>query len=292
MSNFVAVIPARFASSRLPGKPLLDIAGEPMVVRVWRQALASQASRVVVATDDPRISEVAEEAGAEVVMTAADHPSGTDRLAEVAERLGLAEDAILVNVQGDEPLLPPALIDQVAARLEEDADASIATLGESISDVEMLFNPNVVKVVRDFAGRALYFSRAPIPWDREAWDRETWDREAFASRPELLAQDAWLRHIGLYAYRASFLAAYRHWAPAPLEQLEQLEQLRALQHGHRIQVALAGEPHPAGVDTQADLERVRALFAHTAAQSTGTQPENIPSENVSPEDISPKKKER
>jgi 3-deoxy-manno-octulosonate cytidylyltransferase (CMP-KDO synthetase) len=273
MSDFVAVIPARFASSRLPGKPLLDIAGEPMVVRVWRQALASQASRVVVATDDARISEVAETAGAEVVMTAADHPSGTDRLAEVAERLGLAEDAILVNVQGDEPLLPPALINQVAARLEEDAEASIATLGESISDVEMLFNPNVVKVVRDFSGRALYFSRAPIPWDREAWDRE-----AFASRPELLEHDAWLRHIGLYAYRASFLAAYRHWSPAPLEQREQLEQLRALQHGHRIQVALAGEPHPAGVDTQADLERVRALFADAA----GSRPEGTSSESSRP----------
>ncbi|WP_136255389.1 3-deoxy-manno-octulosonate cytidylyltransferase [Onishia niordana] len=274
MSDFVAVIPARFASSRLPGKPLLDIAGEPMVVRVWRQALASQASRVVVATDDTRIREVAEAAGAEVVMTAADHPSGTDRLAEVAKRLGLAEDAILVNVQGDEPLLPPSLIDQVAARLEEDTEASIATLGESISDVDMLFNPNVVKVVRDFTGRALYFSRAPIPWDRES----------FASRPALLEHDAWLRHIGLYAYRASFLAAYRHWAPAPLEQLEQLEQLRALQHGHRIQVALASEPHPAGVDTEGDLERVRALFADAAMPPA--------SAGTSPEDTQPDHKER
>ncbi|MDN3555659.1 3-deoxy-manno-octulosonate cytidylyltransferase [Halomonas maura] len=247
MQDFIAVIPARFASTRLPGKPLLEIAGEPMVAHVWRQAQASAAARVVVATDDERIRAAMAGVGAEVVMTRDDHPSGTDRLAEVAERLGLPDEAVVVNVQGDEPLLPPALIDQVAGRLFADPGASIATLAEPIGDVETLFNPNAVKVVRALSGRALYFSRAPIPWDREA----------FASRPELLETDAWLRHIGLYAYRVGFLAEYRDWSPSPLEQLEQLEQLRALHHGHAIQVALASQPHPAGVDTAEDLERVR-----------------------------------
>ncbi|MBA2778611.1 3-deoxy-manno-octulosonate cytidylyltransferase [Billgrantia kenyensis] len=248
---FIAVIPARFGSSRLPGKPLLDIAGEPMVAHVWRQAGKSAASRVVVATDDTRIRDALLPVGAEVVMTRADHPSGTDRLAEVAERLGLADDAVLVNVQGDEPLIPPQLIDQVARRLHDDPEASIATLAEPIGDIETLFNPNVVKVVRALSGRALYFSRAPIPWDREA----------FATRPQWLETDAWLRHIGIYAYRAGFLAEYRDWAPSTLEQLEQLEQLRALHHGHAVQVALAAEPNPAGVDTLADLERVRTLLS-------------------------------
>jgi len=249
--EFIAVIPARFASSRLPGKPLAEIAGEPMVAHVWRRACESRAARVVVATDDARIREALVPCGAEVLMTRADHPSGTDRLGEVAERLGLADDVVLVNVQGDEPLIPPRLIDQVADRLFDDPEASIATLAEPISDVESLFNPNVVKVVRALSGRALYFSRAPIPWDRDA----------FAARPELLDTDAWLRHIGLYAYRAGFLADYRDWTPSPLERLEHLEQLRALHHGHAIQVALAREPHPAGVDTAEDLARVRALLA-------------------------------
>ncbi|MFN2332042.1 MAG: 3-deoxy-manno-octulosonate cytidylyltransferase [Halomonas sp.] len=268
--EFIAVIPARFASSRLPGKPLVEIAGEPMVAHVWRRACASRATRVVVATDDARIEKALAEFGAEVLMTRDDHPSGTDRLAEVADRLGLADDAVLVNVQGDEPLIPAMLIDQVADRLFDDPEASIATLAETISDVETLFNPNVVKVVRALSGRALYFSRAPLPWDREAWDREAgdreawdreaWDRDAFATRPALLETDAWLRHIGLYAYRAGFLAEYGDWTPSPLEQIEHLEQLRALHHGHTIQVALAREPHPAGVDTVEDLARVRALL--------------------------------
>ncbi|WP_346798805.1 3-deoxy-manno-octulosonate cytidylyltransferase [Halomonas sp. Bachu 37] len=248
--EFIAVVPARFGSSRLPGKPLLDIAGEPMVAHVWRRACESAASRVVVATDDPRIERAMQAYGAEVVMTSPDHPSGTDRLAEVTERLGLDDAALLVNVQGDEPLIPPALIDQVAARLADDDGASMATLAEPISDIDTLFNPNVVKVVRALSGRALYFSRAPIPWDREH----------FARRPELLETDGWLRHIGLYAYRAGFLHEFRTWAPAMLEQLEQLEQLRALHHGHAIQVALACEINPAGVDTPEDLARVRALM--------------------------------
>ncbi|MEA2118398.1 3-deoxy-manno-octulosonate cytidylyltransferase [Halovibrio sp. HP20-50] len=249
--DFTVVVPARYGSTRLPGKPLLEIAGEPMIAHVWRRACQSHASRVVVATDDSRIVDAMLPYGAEVIMTRDDHPSGTDRLAEVAERLGLANDALVVNVQGDEPLIPPALIDQVALRLAEDPEASIATLAEPISDVASLFNPNVVKVVRTLQGRALYFSRAPIPWDREH----------FKAPPTLLATDAWLRHIGLYAYRASFLAAYRDWPAASLEQLEQLEQLRALQHGHIIQVALACELNPSGVDTAEDLARVRALLA-------------------------------
>lgn len=258
MKEFIAVIPARHASSRLPGKPLADINGMPMVAHVWRRACESAAVRVVVATDDERIREALVPFEAEVLMTRADHPSGTDRLAEVAERLGLADDAVLVNVQGDEPLIPPALIDQVAARLFDDPGASIATLAEPITEVEALFNPHVVKVVRALSGRALYFSRAPIPWDREA----------FATRPALLETDAWLRHIGLYAYRAGFLADYRDWPPSPLERLEQLEQLRALHHGHAIQVALARVPHPAGVDTAEDLARVRALM-RAGAESEG-----------------------
>lgn len=255
--SFIAVIPARYASSRLPGKPLVDIDGDPMVLHVWRRACASAASRVVVATDDSRIGDALAPHGAEVLMTRADHASGTDRLAEVAEQLCLEADAVVVNVQGDEPLIPPVSIDQVAERLFEDPGASLATLAESISDIETLFNPNVVKVVRALSGRALYFSRAPIPWDRET----------FATKPELLETDAWLRHIGLYAYRASFLADYRDWPVSPLERLEHLEQLRALQHGHAIQVALARVPQPGGVDTPEDLARVRSLLHDTRGRN-------------------------
>ena len=258
--RFIAVIPARYGSARLPGKPLLDIAGQPMVTHVWQRAQQSAAERVVVATDDERIRDALLPFGAEVVMTRSDHPSGTDRLAEVAELLGLADETVLVNVQGDEPLIPPRLIDQVARRLHDDPEASIATLAEPITDIEMLFNPNVVKVVRALSGRALYFSRAPLPWDREAWSSEAWEREALARCPEKLPTDTWLRHIGLYAYRVSFLAEYLGWQPAMLEQREQLEQLRALHHGHAIQVALAAEPNPAGIDTHEDLVRVRALL--------------------------------
>ena len=254
MTGFVVVIPARYGSSRLPGKPLLDIGGRPMVAHVWQRASESAATRIVVATDDERILEAVEAFGGEAIMTQADHPSGTDRLAEVAKRLELEDDTIVVNVQGDEPLLPASLIDQVAMRLEEDPEASIATLAEQIGDVDTLFDPNVVKVVRNVRGHAMYFSRAPVPWDREA----------FRMRPELLDTDAWLRHIGLYAYRASFLSEYVDWLPSPLEQLEQLEQLRALHHGHRIQVVLSAEPHPAGVDTPEDLARVRRLVDRNA----------------------------
>ncbi|GHB08057.1 3-deoxy-manno-octulosonate cytidylyltransferase [Salinicola rhizosphaerae] len=252
MTDFVVVIPARYGSSRLPGKPLMEIGGLPMVQHVWARANESGASRVVIATDDPRIEQAAARFGAEVVMTRDDHPSGTDRLAEVAAKLSLAPETIVVNVQGDEPLLPAAVIDQVAERLAGDERASVSTLAEPIGDVDTLFNPNVVKVVTDLGGRALYFSRAPIPWDRNAWKTQP---------PTLLETDAWLRHIGLYAYRAGFLEEYVTWAPAPLEQLEQLEQLRALQHGHFIQVATVHSPLPGGVDTQEDLDRVREHFA-------------------------------
>ncbi|WP_303855071.1 3-deoxy-manno-octulosonate cytidylyltransferase [Salinicola salarius] len=252
MNDFVVVIPARYGSSRLPGKPLMDIDGLPMIQHVWMRANDSGASRVVIATDDARIEQAAQAFGAEVVMTRDDHPSGTDRLAEVAARLQLPDETIVVNVQGDEPLLPASAIDRVATRLAADDRASVSTLAEPIHDVDTLFNPNVVKVVTDLTGRALYFSRAPIPWDRNAWKTQP---------PTLLETDAWLRHIGLYAYRAGFLAEYVNWQPAPLEQLEQLEQLRALQHGHLIQVATVTSSLPGGVDTQEDLERVRQYFA-------------------------------
>lgn len=252
MNDFVVVIPARYGSSRLPGKPLMDIGGLPMVQHVWMRANDSGASRVVIATDDARIEQSAQAFGAEVVMTRDDHPSGTDRLAEVAAMLQLPDETIVVNVQGDEPLLPASAIDRVAERLAADSRASISTLAEPIHDVDTLFNPNVVKVVTDLTGRALYFSRAPIPWDRNAWKTQP---------PTLLETDAWLRHIGLYAYRAGFLAEYVNWQPAPLEQLEQLEQLRALQYGHLIQVATVTSSLPGGVDTQEDLERVRQYFA-------------------------------
>lgn len=252
MNDFVVVIPARYGSSRLPGKPLMDIDGLPMIQHVWMRANDSGASRVVIATDDARIEQTVQAFGAEVVMTRDDHPSGTDRLAEVAARLQLPDETIVVNVQGDEPLLPASAIDRVAARLAADDRASVSTLAEPIHDVDTLFNPNVVKVVTDLTGRALYFSRAPIPWDRNAWKTQP---------PTLLETDAWLRHIGLYAYRAGFLAEYVNWQPAPLEQLEQLEQLRALQHGHLIQVATVTSSLPGGVDTQEDLERVRQYFA-------------------------------
>lgn len=257
MADFIVVIPSRFSSSRLPGKPLADIGGVPMVARVWQQACASSASRLVVAVDDERIRGAFEGSGAEVLMTRSDHPSGTDRLAEVAEQLALPDDAIVVNVQGDEPLIPPALIDQVAVLLAADPQASMATLAEPIAEMDSLFNANVVKVVANAQGRALYFSRAPIPWRREGWE------PASVAASDGSLAGGWLRHLGIYAYRAGFLRAFQQWSPAPLEMLEQLEQLRALYHGHAIQVGLAAEPHPAGVDTVEDLERVRAIVTMT-----------------------------
>ena len=249
--DFVVVIPARYASTRLPGKPLQDIAGKPMIQHVWEQARKSSASRVVVATDDARIVEACRGFGAEVLLTAATHNSGTDRLAEVASQLGLPGEAIVVNVQGDEPLIPPAIIDQVAANLAASPQAGIATLAEPIHDAAQLFNPNVVKVVSDASGLALTFSRAPLPWARDAFA---------AGRDNLPAGVPFRRHIGIYAYRAGFLHDFVAWGPCWLEDAECLEQLRALWHGVRIHVADALETPPAGVDTAEDLQRVRQLL--------------------------------
>jgi 3-deoxy-manno-octulosonate cytidylyltransferase (CMP-KDO synthetase) len=248
---FTVVIPARYASSRLPGKPLQDIAGKPMIRHVWEQACKSAARQVVVATDDARIVAACEAFGAEVLLTRADHNSGTDRLAEVASRLGLAADAIVVNVQGDEPLIPPAIIDQVAANLAANPQAGIATLAEPIREVDALFNPNVVKVVSDTTGLALTFSRAPLPWARDAFAQ---------SRDALPAGVPYRRHIGIYAYRAGFLQDFVAWGPCWLEDTECLEQLRALWHGVRIHVADALQAPPAGVDTLEDLQRVRRIL--------------------------------
>lgn len=248
---FTVVIPARFGSSRFPGKPLKLIAGKPMVQHVWEQARKSAAERVVVATDDARIFEACQGFGAEVVMTRQDHNSGTDRLAEVAVQLGLTADAIVVNVQGDEPMIPPAVIDQVAANLAAHAVAGIATLAEPIDDVELLFNPNVVKVVADLDGLALTFSRAPLPWARDDFSK---------TRETLPAGVPYRRHIGIYAYRAGFLHDFVSWGPCWLENTESLEQLRALWHGVRIHVADAVQSPPGGVDTPEDLERVRRLL--------------------------------
>lgn len=250
-STYTVVIPARYASSRLPGKPLLDIAGKPMIQRVWEQASRSDAQRVVVATDDRRILEACEAFGAEAVLTRVEHDSGTDRLAEVAQGLGLAAADIVVNVQGDEPLIPPSVIDQVAQNLAAHPEAAIATLAEPLADAPALFNPNVVKVLSDINGLALTFSRAPLPWARD---------EFASDRSAIPAGIPYRRHVGIYAYRAGFLQDFVAWGPCWLEQTECLEQLRALWHGKRIHVADALEAPPAGVDTPEDLQRIRKLL--------------------------------
>lgn len=248
--SFLVVIPARYGSSRLPGKPLADLCGKPMVARVMERAAQSHASRVLVATDDQRILEAVQAGGGEALMTRDDHASGTDRLQEVAEKLGLPDEAIIVNVQGDEPLIPPGVIDQVAANLEAHPECDIATLCEPIDRRSEAFNPNMVKVVFDLDGRALYFSRAPIPWHRDIFDRHT----------EELPGNTWWRHIGIYAYRVRFLHRFVQWEPATLETSESLEQLRALANGVAIHVAPACAAVPGGVDTESDLQRVRGLI--------------------------------
>ena len=245
---YTIVIPSRYGSTRLPGKPLLDIEGKPMVQRVWEQAKKSSARRVVIATDDHRIQAAAQGFGAEVCMTSASHSSGTDRLQEVATSLKLDAQHIVVNVQGDEPLIPPSVIDQVAENLAAHADAGVSTLCEEISVRDDLQNPNVVKVVRDSHDMALYFSRAFVPWPRDA--------EA-SSNAELLSEGLWYRHIGIYGYRTAFLHQYVEWPPAPIEVLESLEQLRALYHGVRVHVGIACEPVPGGIDTEHDLAALR-----------------------------------
>ena len=258
--SFVVVIPARYASTRLPGKPLADIHGKPMVQHVVEKALQSGADRVIVATDDERVQQAlapfAAAAGFEVCMTSPDHQSGTERLAEVCRHYGFAADTIIVNVQGDEPLIPPVIIRQVADNLAA-ATAPMATLSVPIKDAEEAFNPNAVKVVTDKDGYALYFSRASIPWDRDrfaASDRAAGSHEQIGNHYQ--------RHIGIYAYRAGFIQRYVDWAPSALEQVEALEQLRVLWYGEKIHVAQALEAPPVGVDTQQDLDKVRALLAH------------------------------
>src|SRR5690606_35693781 len=245
------VIPARFASTRLPGKPMADIGGKPMIVRVAEAAKQSGASEIIVACDQQDIRAAVMQHGFKAVMTRADHPSGTDRIAEVAAHMGWDDDAIVVNVQGDEPLIPPALIDAVAVALERDEGASIATASHAIHTAADAFNPNVVKVVTAQNGRALYFSRAPIPWHRDGFS---------ASREELPADFKLQRHVGIYAYRAGFLRRYGSLLPSPLERWESLEQLRALWHGDAITVVETDSAPPPGVDTPEDLARVRRHF--------------------------------
>ncbi|RLU01451.1 3-deoxy-manno-octulosonate cytidylyltransferase [Ketobacter sp.] len=253
MTEYRVIIPARYASTRLPGKPLQDIAGKPMIQRVYEQACRSQAAEVIIATDDTRIETAAKQFGANVVMTRPDHESGTDRLQEVVTQLGLADEDIVVNVQGDEPLIPPAVIDQVARNLAQ-SSAGISTLSEPIDEIEKVFDPNAVKVVADVHGYALYFSRAPIPFGRDSYD--------MAQRSGALpAHMAVQRHIGIYGYRVSLLHDFVQWGPCALEKTECLEQLRAMWHGVKIHVEQAVVTPPAGVDTPADLERVRALFS-------------------------------
>lgn len=242
--SFIAVIPARLASTRLPNKPLADIAGKPMVVRVAERALASGASKVVVAVDDQSIFDACQAHGLNVMLTSNQHPTGTDRLSEVASRLNLNENDIVVNVQGDEPLIPAELITQVAQTLADHPEADIATAALAINHLSEVNNPNVVKVAMSQSGQALYFSRAPIPYSR---DPQKYQAQCF-------------RHIGMYAYKASFLKEFSKLTPAPIEEAESLEQLRAMWYGYKIQVLLTDAAPPPGVDTAEDLDRVRQIF--------------------------------
>lgn len=252
MTDFRVVIPARYQSSRLPGKPLLSIAGKPMVQHVYERAVESQAVQVVVATDDQRIMDAVKAFGGEVCMTSTDHLSGTDRLAEVVELFQWQDDEIIVNLQGDEPEMPASLVRQVANDMASHKDAVITTLSVAIETFEDVIDPNVVKVVTNAEGYAQYFSRAPIPWHRNEF-AEGLDAP---SSLELFA-----RHIGLYAYRAGFLNEFVNWEASPTERIESLEQLRVLWHGRKIHVSQAKEAPGIGVDTQADLDRVNELFS-------------------------------
>ncbi len=243
--DFLVVIPARLGSTRLPRKPLADIGGKPMVIRVAERAQQSLAQSVVVATDSPEIQAACDEHRIECLLTSAEHLTGTDRIAEVAQLLKLPANALVVNVQGDEPLIPPELINQVAQTLADHPQCAISTVAVTITDQAEITNPNVVKVVLNRMGEALYFSRAPIPFARDEQIKQKIEH---------------LRHLGIYAYRADFLQAYTRLEPAPPEQAEALEQLRALWHGYRIAVHTTLETPPAGVDTPEDLERVRGLI--------------------------------
>ena len=250
--SFYVVIPARYASTRLPAKPLKEIAGKPMIQHVYERACESEAAKVVIATDDARIETVARGFGATVCMTSTAHSSGTDRLQEVAAHLALAPGDIIVNVQGDEPLIPPAVINQVAKNLAANTFASVATLSEPIHNLEDFRNPNIVKVVADQRGNALYFSRAPIPWPRDYF--------AQANVSALPADFPAQRHIGIYAYRVALLDRFITWPQATLEKIESLEQLRVLANGEAIHIAEACAQVPGGVDTEADLLRIKALL--------------------------------
>lgn len=254
--SFHVVIPARYASSRLPGKPLLDIAGKTMVQHVYERAKLSQAKSIVIATDDDRVARVAEGFGAQVCMTSDQHVSGTDRIQEAVSQLKLDSDQVVVNVQGDEPLIPPAVIDQVAKNLIDHPAADMSTLSIAIENMEELLDPNAVKVVSDANHFALYFSRAPIPYARDHFSDNSGSL-ADTALPDINYQ----RHIGLYAYRVDFLNQFIHWPAAQIELTESLEQLRALWNGKRIHVEEACEIPPAGVDTPEDAERVRAVIA-------------------------------
>jgi 3-deoxy-manno-octulosonate cytidylyltransferase (CMP-KDO synthetase) len=253
--KFTVLIPARLASTRLPNKPLADLHGKPMVVRVAERALASGAERVVVAADDARITAACAQHGVAAVMTRSDHASGSDRLAEACEQLGLDGEAIVVNVQGDEPLIDPAQIRACAALLEQRADCVMSTVAHAIHDVAEFGNPNVVKVVLDAESRALLFSRAPLPWWRDGY------AGGIHALPQALPA---LRHVGLYAYRAAFLRRFPLLPPAPLERVEALEQLRVMWHGHRIAVHVADVAPGPGVDTPEDLARVREWMQRAA----------------------------
>ena len=249
--SFTVIIPARYASSRLPRKPLADIAGKPMIQHVWEKTQQAGANRVIIATDHEEIEQVAKTFSAEVCMTSTEHNSGTERLAEVIEKMAIADDEIIVNVQGDEPLIPPVIIQQVAQNLAEN-QVNMATLAVKLETKEELFNPNCVKVVTDQKGMALYFSRAAIPFARDYFAD---CNDAF------VASQPYLRHIGIYAYRAKFVNQYICWQPTVLEKLGSLEQLRALWYGEKIHVELAKEAPQVGVDTLEDLERVRQILS-------------------------------
>jgi len=252
---FIVAIPARMASTRLPGKPLRLLGGEPLIAHVARRALGAGARAVVVATDDARVADALRDTDVTICITRADHVSGSDRLAECAAQLRWPDDAIVVNLQGDEPFAPASGLRAVAQALVED-DAPMATLAAPIMDAAQVFDPNCVKLVTDASGHALYFSRAPLPWARDAFAR---DRECL---PQGIP---FLRHIGIYAYRAGFLKDFSALPSTPLERAESLEQLRALEHGFAIAVRIAPEPFPPGVDTQADLEAAQRLFERSTA---------------------------
>ncbi|MDR0181648.1 3-deoxy-manno-octulosonate cytidylyltransferase [Lysobacter arvi] len=249
--DFVVAIPARYAASRLPGKPLRRLGGEPLVLHVARRALSAGAREVWIATDDDRIARALDGAGVRVAMTSPDHASGTDRLAECARIAGWSDETIVVNLQGDEPFAPAAGI-RAVADLMRDGGTDMATLAAPVSDVETLFDPNAVKLVRADDGHALYFSRAPIPWPRDAFARD---------RSRLPEGGPWLRHIGIYGYRAGFLQRFAALPPGRLERIESLEQLRVLEAGYRIAVGVTPEPFPPGVDTPEDLARAEAWIA-------------------------------